>query len=273
MEADGRALPLGPHLIESDLSPLGPGVLFGAAVRGLVHLQPRHGQTGGVHAAGRHGQHPRPGGRAQCVEEEARQQERRHHLHGDGQLHPVARGAAIVEQRTGIVDEGIEPAVATGDLYGRGPDGVEIAHVGDDRGDRVVAGRLGQPDSELVRLLLVAGHQHQRRPVASQLRGGGQAQPRGWAGDGDHASREVVRVEVGPPVKAPAQPVPDVREGGEDGRLDDPIDDVGRFAHETSLPARARSSPPAALSPIRLKIGRSRGSASDNGNGIFSVAS
>jgi hypothetical protein len=120
---------VGPHLVQGHLGPLGPGVLLGAAVV-VAHLQVLHGETGGVHATGRHGQHPAGRAGTEQVEQQRGEQERAHHLAGHGGLGAVGCDPPFGGERTGVVHQHVETVPPVAHLIGRGPHRVEVAHVG-----------------------------------------------------------------------------------------------------------------------------------------------
>ncbi len=274
VESDrGIRSPPRPHLIERHLGALCPGVLLCSLVGVLVHLQSGNRQTGGVHPSGRHREHPRIWRCLQLVEQQPGHQERSDDLDRSRQFQTRSRNPPVVEQRSGIVNQDVEPVDTCFDCLRHRANGVEVAHVRELVVDRVVAGDIDELVAQPGHLLLVASNQDEGCAVGRKLPGRRETQSGCGTGDGDDPPGEVVAVD-GPPTLDPAARLEsDVGERRDDRRLEHTVENCRGDGHETSAPRRAFSMPSAALSPILLKVLVRSASPREKGNLSSRVAS
>lgn len=122
-------------------------------------------------------------------------------------------------------------------LGSREADSSEVAHVGHDGGEHVVARSRRDLITHANGLGLVAAEQDDGGTALCQQFGGDQPETGGGAGDQHHATLQAVLVERGPMRRTRAGVVPDARETGEHGGLQHRIDHALHAHRGTSCPS------------------------------------
>ena len=131
------------QLVERHLGALAWAYWVLPAVVVRRHLQTRHVERGGVHPAGRDGDHAARRRLLELVEQQRREQERAEHLRRHGGLDSRRVGAARRRERAGVVDDDVDAARQSSDLAGKRADLAELTHVGGNRDDVGTARRGG----------------------------------------------------------------------------------------------------------------------------------
>jgi hypothetical protein len=211
-----------PDLGKDDLCALGSRVHLCPFELPALALQVINPELLRVHAARGHVDDPRRGAFLEQWDQQVRQQERADDVGRERELDPVGRNVARFGHHPGVVDQHIQARSLTSKASGELPDRLELAEIADPHVHVAVTGPLDDPHARLLAALRAANDQPDRRAETRKALSGGQTKPRARARDQHYLALHPPQLRRAPP--ATADPIADVREAGNDGAVEDIVE-------------------------------------------------